>query len=629
MTYPIPDDALDDRLAVTGTSGAGKTYAVLGAAARLMKRGSRFIGIDALGVMWGLRLTPDGSSPSSFKPVIFGGEHGDLPITPGAGALIGETAATMAESMILDLSGLGSKAAERRFMLAFLTALEKHANKEPVHLLIDEADLWAPQKIFDKEGETMKLLGRMDNIVRRGRIKGFIPWLITQRPAVLSKDVLSQADGVIAMKLTSSQDREAIGGWIEGQADRAKGREILALLPTLDRGEAVVWLPGHGLLKTSKFPENKTFDSSKTPERGKMAAKVHMTPLDLDKLKTRLARVQEEAQGNDPAILRAQVAKLEAMLRTKIAAKTPPATVTPKDDKAALRDREAAFAAGAAEGAKTILDMLPAALDAQHEASLGQGYDLAHDDLRAALGKGKTLPPDRLPVRKPLPKDVMPAWKGRGTKAVVNVPGSRRIEAVADLVEAVLSGGRQQDDGYTHSAAIHVAPGEKLKHTPPAVTLHGNDIPMPQRRVLDAIGFWMSVGHDTPSREQIAGVAGYSATSGNFRNIISNLRTAGLVRPFGDNHLMLDIAAEYRRLTAGEAHARLTSVLSTPEKKLIEVLVDHDTISREDLGAASGYSASSGNFRNLISHLSTLNIIIKPDSATVALTDWARKVLVG
>jgi hypothetical protein len=34
------------------------------------------------------------------------------------------------------------------------------------------------------------------------------------------KDVLSQADILIAMKLTASQDRDAIGAWIEGQADR-------------------------------------------------------------------------------------------------------------------------------------------------------------------------------------------------------------------------------------------------------------------------------------------------------------------------------------------------------------------------------------------------------------------------
>jgi len=66
--------------------------------------------------------------------------------------------------------------------------------------------------------------------VRHGRVRGFVPWLITQRPAVLHKDVFSQADILVSMKLTASQDRDAVGGWIEGQADRADGKRILVPL---------------------------------------------------------------------------------------------------------------------------------------------------------------------------------------------------------------------------------------------------------------------------------------------------------------------------------------------------------------------------------------------------------------
>ena len=108
-------------------------------------------------------------------------------------------------------------------MAAFAESLYE-ANTEPLHLVMDEADLWAPQRPLP---EANALLGRIEEIVRRGRVRGFIPWLITQRPAVVHKDVLSQADILICMKLTSSQDRDAIGGWIEGQADRAEGKRIL------------------------------------------------------------------------------------------------------------------------------------------------------------------------------------------------------------------------------------------------------------------------------------------------------------------------------------------------------------------------------------------------------------------
>jgi len=85
---------------------------------------------------------------------------------------------------------------------------------QPLHLVLDEADLWAPQRI-GADGHA--LLGRVEEIVRRGRVRGFVPWLITQRPAVLHKDVLSQADILVCMKLTASQDRAAVGRWIDGQ----------------------------------------------------------------------------------------------------------------------------------------------------------------------------------------------------------------------------------------------------------------------------------------------------------------------------------------------------------------------------------------------------------------------------
>ena len=312
--HPIPEKALDDRLGYVGTAGSGKTYNAGSGVERLLHRKSRVIIPDPLGVWYGLRLAPNGKD-RGFDVVIFGGPHGDLPLTENAGALIGETAAGMAESCILDLSQLGTKAAERRFMLAFLTALYKHATGEPVHVVFDEADMWAPQKLLDRDGDAARLLGMMETLVRRGRVKGFIPWLITQRPAVLSKDVLSQIDGLVAFKLTSSQDRDAIGNWVEGQADKGQWAQIWKELPTLDRGQGVIWLPARGILKTAQFPKKATFDSSATPRRGqKVKAGAKLKALNLGKLKERLGAVEEQTKANDPVKLKADVVQLQGEL---------------------------------------------------------------------------------------------------------------------------------------------------------------------------------------------------------------------------------------------------------------------------------------------------------------------------
>jgi uncharacterized protein len=179
-------------------------------------------------------------------------------------------------------------------MAAFSEALYE-TNQEPLHLVLDEADLWAPQRpIKGWEG----LLGHIEEIVRRGRVRGFIPWLISQRPAVVHKDVLSQADILIAMKLTSSQDRDAIGGWIEGQADRQEGKRILSDLPRLQRGEGYLWAPGHGLLDRVAFPPIRTFDSSRTPKRGeRIAIPRTLAEVDLTAIVAALAAVESKDPG--------------------------------------------------------------------------------------------------------------------------------------------------------------------------------------------------------------------------------------------------------------------------------------------------------------------------------------------
>jgi hypothetical protein len=314
---PIPTAALDDRLGFTGTSGSGKTYNAGTAAERLLARKSRIVVVDPLGVWYGLRLLADGKTPSPYNVVIFGGAHGDLPLNDHAGGLLGETVAGMAESCILDLSGLGTKAGERRFMLAFLTALYRHVAPEPLHLIIDEADMFAPQTVRDKDGEAVKLLGMMETVVRRGRSKGFIPWLITQRPAVLNKDVLSQVDGLVAFKLTSSQDRDAIGNWVEGQADKAVWHKLYGALATFQRGHGLVWVPGRGVMKDEDFPPKLTFDSSATPKRGERIRAAALKPLNLATLRSRLASVEKEVVENDSKRLKAEVARLTRELAAK------------------------------------------------------------------------------------------------------------------------------------------------------------------------------------------------------------------------------------------------------------------------------------------------------------------------
>ena len=273
----LSTEALDDRIAIVGTAGSGKTYAAKDFVERLLAR-------LAPASRLSIRLACGGGcvpAPTAVLPAIrLSCSAAAMPTSrslPRWAAALGRLIAGQALACVVDLSDLGSSAARRRFMAAFAEALYE-ANREPLHLVLDEADLWAPQRpIKGWEG----LLGHIEKIVRRGRVRGFIPWLITQRPAVVHKDVLSQADILIAMKLTASQDRDAIGAWIEGQADRQEGKRILGELPRLKQGEGYLWAPGHGILQRVRFPAIRTFDSSRTPKRGERLA-VPRTLADVD-----------------------------------------------------------------------------------------------------------------------------------------------------------------------------------------------------------------------------------------------------------------------------------------------------------------------------------------------------------
>lgn len=312
--HPIPSTLLDSRVAIVGTSGSGKTHTALGMAELLLEDGARVCMVDALGVCWGLRSNAAGDGPG-YPVVIFGGRHADVPINEAAAKPLAGMVAEGSFSAVLDLSELGSLGARRRFMRDFLEGLYA-ANKDPLHLILDEADLWAPQKPIEPAAAILQ--ARVDEVVRRGRVRGFIPWLITQRPAVLSKDVLSQADVLIAMKLTSSQDRNAIGAWIEGQADREEGKRILAALPSLPVGEGYVWAPGVGMLDRVAFPRNRTFDSSRTPKRGeRRRAPTSLAEIDTDAMRAALSEAVAEAAENDPKALRSRIAELERQVKAK------------------------------------------------------------------------------------------------------------------------------------------------------------------------------------------------------------------------------------------------------------------------------------------------------------------------
>ena len=309
--HPIPDAALDADIAIVAKKGRGKTYTAKGIVERLLKMQRRVLVLDPLSVWWGLKSGANGKSPG-FPIPVFGGPHADIPLHDAAGPVIGELLTASGISAVLDM-GQMRKAEQARLVADLLDYLFTH-NRDPLWLVLEEADAFAPQQPM---GELTRVLGEVDRIARRGRNFGFRLISITQRPAKLNKDVLTQLSTLIALGITSPQDRDAIKAWVDGNADREQARKVYDSLAKLPVGEGWIWAPDHDLLERVKFPAIRTLDTSRTPTAGdrRITAPV-LASADLAKITKQIEAIQA-AQGESAKRSPKRTAKTSVAPATK------------------------------------------------------------------------------------------------------------------------------------------------------------------------------------------------------------------------------------------------------------------------------------------------------------------------
>jgi hypothetical protein len=312
----LPLDAVTQTIAILAKRRAGKSYTMRRLAEQLFKAGQQIVLVDPKGDQWGIRSAADGKAPG-LPITILGGERGDVPLEASAGEVVAKLVVDERVSVVLDLS-LFRKHEVATFMTAFLENLYRLKAREqyrtPMMLVIDEADAIAPQK--PQKGEE-RMLGAAEDIVRRGGQRGIGCVLVTQRSAVLNKNVLTQAQMLIALRTIAPQDLAAMNAWIDVHGTEEQKRTLMDSLPSLPVGDAWFWSPGwpdvDGIFQRVHVLPIETFDSGATPKAGeKRVEPKKPADVDLAALKRQMAATIEKAKADDPRELRRQIAELKA-----------------------------------------------------------------------------------------------------------------------------------------------------------------------------------------------------------------------------------------------------------------------------------------------------------------------------
>lgn len=570
----LPLDAITQALVILGQRGAGKTYCTSVLTEEIVKAGHPAVIIDPLGVWWGLRSSASGKR-AGLPVVVFGGDHADLPLSETSGKVIAEAIVAGRFPAIIDLSLL-SKAASRRFMVDFLETLY-HRNREPLMVVVDEADIFAPQR---STPESARLLGAMEDLVRRGRTRGLGVAMATQRPAVLNKDVMSQCSVLVALRVTGKHDNQAIDEWVRLHADENDARELKASLPSLPVGTAWVWSPGWlGILQKVKIRRRNTFDSSATPKVGEArVVPSKLADIDLEALGVQLAQAQQQADDRDPRILQRRLAEQASQI-TQLTREleharrqTPPAQVVERIVEVPVEVRVEV----------PVLDSDLAAL------------------LVAATEQAAST------------NVLLETIQGHINELVSTTPPAlTQPAALAPSVSATQVPTRPAPPAKTPAPAVsHREPAPAVI----APTAAGDSEPMvlgkAQRAILSALAV-----HGTRHSTQVALLTNYSGKSGGFRNALSSLRTAGYIEGRGDltaTEAGLDALGDFEPLPAGRALIEWwkNTHLGKAERAILDVLVDHypHPVATDTIAAITGYSATAGGFRNACSRLRSLQL---------------------
>lgn len=588
--FLLPLDAVTQTFAILARKRVGKTYTGSVMAEEMMKAGQPIVVLDPTGAWSGLRSSADGQK-EGYPIVIIGGAHGDLPLEEHSGKIIADMVVDYPGFYIIDFSSMETNAAQDRFATEFASHFyrRKQQKRFPIHLFVDEADSFAPQKPFPGQ---QKMLGAFEAIVRRGGIFGIGITMITQRSAVLNKNILTQAEVLIALQITHPTDQDVIKDWVSRNGTKEQMTTLMDSLASLTQGEAWIWSPSWlGVFQKINIRKRETFNSSATPKPGEtVITPKKLAQVDIDKVKEKLASTLEKAKANDPTELKKtlaeknkQIVQLEKDLAAKPAAKFDEGMITEKIQDAVL---DAEFKVK--EYYRKEIEKIHAQVKLYEKKF--EEFEKNAPDILTVIEDFLSIDEDRFEYPKP---------KNTTSKLTLEKKTVQKIDNKPISVAKPVSINHSQSD--TNLQPVHL-------------------------KVLGALSNLEALGIPDVPRIQVAIFSGYSNLfSTGFVKAIGYLRTAGYIHyPTSGTMGLTDAGKSVApqaevALSNEDLQERLIALLEPVCGRLLRVIIDKhpDDLPRMELATKTGYTnVSSTGFVKAIGKLRSLGLIEYPSTGT-------------
>lgn len=558
--------------AVLGIRDSGKTYTATWLAERFLENNVPIIAFDPIGVWRYLKVPATHAKGKGFEVVVAGGECPDVPLQPESAAKIVEAAINEGVSLVIDLYSLElSKADWKRIVEdSVRTLLYRNKGHALRHVFIEEAAEFIPQRVGPDSGRVyaeMEKLGRMGGNASLGFT------LINQRSEEVNKAVLELCDCLFLHRQKGRNSLTALTKWLDFSS--GDGRLIADQLPMLPSGECFLWAGQTDKPAHIKVPVKRSLHPDRrNPDLKKLTLASVDVGAFITKLTPAIEKVIADAKENDPAELKRRIRELEK----------------------AKKDVEAPKPDPKSEAARQSL--LIAVQDMRNSAQfIDEALPKLHERLAAMERISREL-------------------RETADKVFAATHKPDQLDRLRDRMVTKITPAQFVEMG-NHELKV----SKKLKESGLTVTLDG-----PQRQMLKTLAWWKSVGHEAPTKAQVAAVTGWRVTSGHIKNVSGSLRSAGLIEyPAAGCISMTDAG----RQVIGddnsplEFRSQIMSFLDGPQKQVFCALEQLGSpITRSKLCEMVGWNDTSGHVKNVLGSMRSLELIDYPKPGEVFLQRW-------